>query len=77
WDWTPGLEHGLSTAPGSTITNAQTGEVAEYILSRDAVFQSDYTGKRERPAVNLSLQWAPNDYSEYLFEGFYNGYRNE
>ncbi|MCH1920709.1 TonB-dependent receptor [Shewanella sp. A3A] len=77
WDWTPGLEHGLSTAPGSTITNAQTGEVAEYILSRDAVFQSDFTGKRERPAVNLSLQWAPNDYSEYLFEGFYNGYRNE
>jgi iron complex outermembrane recepter protein len=28
------------------------------------------------PAVNLSLQWAPNDTSEYMFEAFYNGYRN-
>ncbi|KFZ38997.1 TonB-dependent receptor [Shewanella mangrovi] len=77
YDWTPGLEHGLDTTPGSTIHDSATGDDVEYLLSRDAIFQSDFTGKRERPAVNLSLQWAPNDTSEYLFEGFYNGYRNE
>ncbi|QSX33120.1 TonB-dependent receptor [Shewanella avicenniae] len=77
YDWQPGLERGLSTAPGSTITQVGTGEEVEYVMSRDAIFQSDYTGKRERPALNLSLQWAPNDSSEYVFEAFYNGYRNE
>ncbi len=77
WGWTPGLEQGLSTKPGSTITNLATGEEVEYLLSRDAVFQDDYTGERERPALNLSLQWAPDHASEYVFEAFYNGYRNE
>ena len=73
--WEPGLESGLPYSPGSTLT--MNGEEVEYILGRDAVFASDYTGKRERPAANISLQWAPNDSSEYLFEAFYNGYRNE
>lgn len=71
--WDPGLEQGLPNTVGSTLnTNGYTNE---YILSRDAVFASDLSGKRERPAVNLSLQFAPNDKSEYLFEAFYNGYR--
>lgn len=74
-NWTPGLEAGLSNAPGSTVVVG--GEEAEYILSRDAIFQNNLTGKRERPAANISLQWAPNETSEYLFEAFYNGYRNE
>lgn len=71
--WQPGLDLGLPTAPGSTLTI--NGEEQEYYLARDAVFQPDFSGNRERPAANISLQLAPNDSSEYLFEVFYNGYR--
>lgn len=73
--WQPGLEAGLPFAPGSTVP--VRGQQYEYVLSRDAVFASDLTGKRERPAASVSLQWAPDDASEYVFEAFYNGYRNE
>jgi len=73
--WQPGLVSGLPFAPGSTLP--VRGEQYEYLLSRDAIFASDFTGKRERPAGNISLQWAPNEDSEYVFEAFYNGYRNE
>ncbi|MCK7596305.1 TonB-dependent receptor [Microbulbifer sp. CAU 1566] len=73
--WEPGLESGLPYSAGSTLT--MNGEEVGYVLGRDAVFASDFTGKRERPAANISLQWAPNESSEYLFEAFYNGYRNE
>lgn len=73
--WQPGLEKGMPFAPGSTVM--MNGEPVEYVLGRDAVFAVDGTGKRERPAANISLQWAPDDRSEYLFEAFYNGYRNE
>ncbi len=75
--WPTGLEHGMDRTPGSTMFDPSTGTNVEYYLSRDAINQSDATGKRERPAVNVSLQWAPNDASEYVFEAFYNGFRNE
>ena len=73
--WTPGQLNGLPNTPGSTL--AVNGQQMEYILGRDAIFSSDFTGKRERSAANVSLQFAPNDTSEYTFEAFYNGYRNE
>lgn len=73
--WQPGLETGLPFTSGSTLPI--NGVQYDYLLSRDAVFASDLTGKRERPAVNVSLQFAPNDRSEYIFEAFYNGFRNE
>ncbi|WP_245573471.1 TonB-dependent receptor [Marinimicrobium agarilyticum] len=73
--WASGLEQGLPTEAGSTLSI--NGEEAEYYLSRDAFILNDITGDRERPAANLSLQFAPNDSSEYTFEAFYNGYRNE
>lgn len=72
--WTPGQLNGLATAPGSTLT--VNGKQEAYVLSRDAIFASDFTGERERPAANISLQYAPDDKSEYTFETFYNGYRN-
>lgn len=75
--WPTGLEHGMDRTPGATMFDPSTGTNVEYYLSRDGLNQSDATGKRERPAVNLSLQWAPNDTSEYVFEAFYNGFRNE
>ncbi|MFT3829283.1 MAG: TonB-dependent receptor [Opitutaceae bacterium] len=73
-NWTPGLEDGLPTAPGSTMTVG--GQTKPYVLSRDAIFQNDFTGTRKRPAANIALQWAPNESSEYTFEAFYSGYRN-
>ena len=73
--WQPGLEAGLPFAPGSTVP--VRGEQYEYLLSRDAIFASDLSGKRERPAASISLQWAPDESSEYVFETFYNGFRNE
>lgn len=53
------------------------GVEEEYILSRDAMFASDFSGKRERPAANIAIQFAPNETSEYTFEAFYNGYRQQ
>ena len=73
--FTTGTAQGLPTTPGSTLN--VNGVPTEYVLLRDAMGFTDFTGKRERPAANISLQYAPNDTSEYLFETFYNGYRNQ
>ena len=70
--WTPGLDRGLPTAPGSTL---DLNPNVEFLHWRDAMFNFDFRGERERPAANLALQWAPNDRSVYTFEAFYNGYR--
>src|SRR5690606_15955200 len=67
-------ENGLPYAPGSTLSVG--GEAVDYLLMRDAVFGTSFTGNRERPAASVSLQWAPNDELEILAEGFYTGYRN-
>lgn len=74
-NWQPGQDYGLPTAPGSTLNI--NGVDTPYYLARDAVFSSDLYGKRERPAVNAALQWAPNDSSEYTAEFFYNGFRGQ
>ncbi|GLK43054.1 MULTISPECIES: TonB-dependent receptor [Novosphingobium] len=74
-NWTPGLNAGLSTAPGSTLNI--NGVDTPYYLSRDAVFSSDLYGKRERPSFNAALQWAPNSSSVYTAEVFYAGFRGE
>ena len=73
--WQPGLEAGLPFAAGSTLNF--NGQPYEYLLARDAIFASDFTGKRERSAANVALQFAPSESAEYTFEAFYNGYRNE
>jgi TonB-dependent receptor len=72
--WPPGLDAGLPQTPGSTINFG--GTPYPYYLSRDAVFQNDLYGDRERPAVNAAFQWKPNDASEYTAEFFYDGFRN-
>lgn len=73
--WEPGLNTGISNQPGSTMI--VNGVETEYWLSRDAAFSSDLYGKRERPSVNVALQWAPNESSVYTAEFFYAGFRNE
>lgn len=70
-----GTLSGLPTTPGSTLN--VDGVPTEYYLLRDAMGSTDFNGTRKRPAANVSLQWSPNDTSEYLFETFYNGYRNQ
>ena len=74
--WTPGLNAGLPTAPGSTFNYGPDGGVeVPYYLSRDAVISSDLYGERERPSVNAALQWAPNGSSVYTAEFYYTGFR--
>jgi TonB-dependent receptor len=79
--WQPGLEAGLPTDEGSTLTwtpvGSDTSVEVPYYLSRDAVFSSNMDGHRERSAVNAVLQYAPNDRSVYTFEAFYTGYRED
>jgi TonB-dependent receptor len=74
-NWTPGLDYGLPTAPGSTLNI--NGVNTPYYLSRDAVFSSDLYGKRERPSFNVAMQWAPNSSSVYTAEVFYAGFRGQ
>jgi iron complex outermembrane receptor protein len=73
--WTPGTHTGLPTAAGSTLNFG--GKAYPYYLARDAVFQSDVQGERERPAANIALQWKPNSDSVYTFESMYSGYRDK
>ena len=77
--WEAGTDRGLPYEPGSTLdfdTGPGTANFP-YLLARDALFASDFEGDRKRPAANIALQWAPNDSSEYTFEAFYQGYREE
>jgi iron complex outermembrane recepter protein len=73
--WTPGTYTGLPQKAGSTLNF--NGTARPYYLARDAVFQSDVAGQRERPAANVALQWQPNDDAVYTFEAMYNGYRDK
>jgi iron complex outermembrane receptor protein len=77
--WTPGTDRGLPYAAGSVL-DFDTGPGVsnyQYLLARDALFASDFEAERKRPAANLALQFAPNDRSQYTFEAFYQGYREE
>ncbi len=73
--WQAGLDRGLPETPGSTLNI--NGVAYPYLLARDALIASDFQGDRERPAASLALQFSPNDSSEYTFEAFYQGYREE
>lgn len=79
--WQPGLTPGLSEKPGATIPILNANGIGytetPYYLSRDAVFQSDFTGKRTRPNMNVAVQWAPGEHSVYTLEAMYNGFRDE
>jgi len=77
--WQAGLDRGLPSEPGSVLDFDTSPAVANfpYLLARDALFASDFEADRRRPAANIALQWAPNDSSEYTFEAFYQGYREE
>jgi iron complex outermembrane recepter protein len=55
--WQPGLESGLPFNEGATLNI--NGVPTPYVLARDAIFQNDFTGERKRPAMNLSMQFAP------------------
>lgn len=72
--WQAGLEGGIPYTAGSTLN--VDGETVDYLMMRDAVFGTSFSGFRKRPAASFSLQWAPNEDWEFLAEGFYTGYRN-
>ncbi len=73
--WAPGTYTGLPQKAGSTLNF--NGTARPFYLARDAVFQSDVAGQRERPAANVALQWQPNEDSVYTLEAMYNGYRDK
>ncbi len=75
--WPAGTDSGLPYAAGSVMDFDTGPGVANYpyLMSRDALFASDFKGNRERPAANLALQWSPNDSQVYTAEVFYQGYR--
>ena len=74
-DLEPASTADCRTEPGSTLNIAGV----DYPLSaraRRAVRQR--LRRRSRASRGeLALQWAPNDTSEYTFEAFYQGYREE
>lgn len=72
--WQGGREDGLPTAPGSTLN--VDGVPTEYLVARDAIFGTSFTGLRKRPAASVSLQWALDETLEITAEGFYTGYEN-
>ncbi|MGD8175715.1 TonB-dependent receptor [Marinimicrobium sp. ARAG 43.8] len=72
--WQTGLQNGLPIDEGSSLSI--NGTDTEYYLARDAIFQGEVVGERERPAATIALQYSPNDSSEYTFEAMYTGYRN-
>ncbi|MCF2845775.1 TonB-dependent receptor [Pseudoalteromonas sp. ACER1] len=74
-NWDEGLENGLASDVGSMMN--VDGVPTEYLLGRDAIFGTSFTGLRKRPAASVSLQWAPNETLEITAEGFYTGYENE
>ena len=77
--WLAGTDRGLPYETGSLMDFDPGPGVANfpYLLARDALFASDFEGDRRRPAANVAFQWAPNDTSEYTFETFYQGFREE
>ena len=75
--WSPGLNEGLPEAAGSKLNFLGGSTTYPYYLSRDAIFQSDVHGERERPAANIAFQWQPDDNQVYTFEAMYNGYKDK
>jgi TonB-dependent receptor len=77
--WQAGTDRGLPYDAGSLMDFDPGPGVANfpYLLSRDALFASDFQGDRKRPAANLALQWAPDEKQQYTFEAFYQGYREQ
>lgn len=71
--WQAGLDNGIPYTAGSTLPI--DGADYDYLLMRDAIFGTVFTGKRERPAATVSVQWAPNDDLEVTGDILYTGYR--
>ncbi len=77
--WPVGTNNGMSEASGATyafLSGTGNNTQYPYLLSRDAIFQSDFLGDRKRDSANVALEWRPDDSSTYTFEAMYNGYRN-
>jgi TonB-dependent receptor len=58
-------------APGKQMS---TNPSSDYILMRDAAGAWDRYGLTKRPAINVSLQWAPSDTFSGYFDTSYQGY---
>ena len=71
---------GLAGTPASSAGARITGTSHLHDHSGpgpEVMAASDFEGDRKRPAATIAAQWAPNETSEYTFEAFYQGYREE
>lgn len=68
-----GVPIGGST-PGEALNTSPDNN---YVLMRDAAGAWDRYGLNKRPAVNLSLQWAPSDSLETYLDASYQGYEGK
>ena len=71
------------TEAGAPIGGSTPGEALStspdnnYVLMRDAAGAWDRYGLNKRPAVNVSLQWAPSDTLETYLDASYQGYEGK
>lgn len=63
----------LDSTPGEVLDTTDMS----YNLVREAIGGIDDMGNRKRPALNISLEWAPTPASSYYFDAFYTGYRQQ
>lgn len=68
-----GVPIGGST-PGVALDTSPNND---YVLMRDAAGAWDRYGLNKRPAVNVSLQWAPSDSLETYLDASYQGYEGK
>lgn len=62
------------STPGAAL---DTSPDNNYVLMRDAAGAWDRYGLNKRPAVNVSLQWAPSDSLETYLDASYQGYEGK
>lgn len=62
--------------PGVPLDPRGTGPADPRVFHSDVIGGVDAIGRRERPAVNAALQWAPDDRLTIFFDGLFYGFRD-
>lgn len=63
--------------PGVPLDPRGTSAAEPRVFHSDVIGGVDAIGRRERPAVNTSLQWAPDDRLTLFFDGLFYGFRDK
>jgi TonB-dependent receptor len=63
--------------PGVPLDPRGTSAAEPRVFRSDVTGAFDRIGERQRPAVNLALQWAPSDTLTFFADGLFYGYREK